>query len=251
VTLPAISLIPVPGLPAVKKGDNLASLIIASFERNKFKLADGDILVVTQKVVSKAEGRILRLDGIKPGRRAKRMGRELKKDPRLVAVILREAKRVVRTGHGVIITETRHGFVCANSGVDQSNVEEGLVTLLPENPDRSAAALRDFLLARTGRRMAVIITDTFGRPWREGQVDVAIGCAGIRSTRDFEGVVDPFGYTLQVTEPAVVDEIAAAAELVMGKIEMVPVAVVRGLEYEESDEGIRPMLRKRELDLFR
>jgi coenzyme F420-0:L-glutamate ligase / coenzyme F420-1:gamma-L-glutamate ligase len=152
----------------------------------------------------------------------------------------------------VIITETKHGFVCANSGVDQSNVDEGFVTLLPRDPDRSAAAMRDFIAVKTKRRVAVIITDTFGRPWREGQVDVAIGCAGIRATRDFEGIVDPFGYTLQVTEPAIVDEVAAAAELVMGKTDLVPVAIVRGLKYDEDDGGgIRPMLRRRELDLFR
>src|SRR5438876_446112 len=135
----------------------------------------------------------------------------------MVEAIRGEAKRVVRMGHGVIITETKHGFVCANSGVDQSNVEEGFVTLLPEDPDGSAAGIRDLLVAKTRRRIAVIITDTFGRPWREGQVDVAIGCAGIKPTKNFEGVVDPFGYTLQVTEPAIVEEIAAAAELAMGK----------------------------------
>ncbi len=188
---------------------------------------------------------------MRPGRRALDLAPKLHKDPRLVSLILRESKRVVRIGHGIIITETKHGFVCANSGVDQSNVEDGHVTLLPLNPDSSARRIREAVRRTTGKEIAVVVTDTFGRPWREGQVDVAIGCSGIRPTKNLKGIIDPYGYTLQVTEPAIVDEVAAAAELVMGKLEMVPAAIVRGLKYDKSEDGIGRMLRKRELDLFR
>ena len=235
----------------MKKGDDLASLILDAANRDGLKLADGDIVVVTQKVVSKAEGRTRRLASIRPGRRDRRIAAELKKDPKLISVILHESRRIVRMGHGVIITETKHGFVCANSGVDQSNVREGFVTLLPENPDESARRIRELIQKKTRKRVAVVITDTFGRPWREGQVDVAIGCSGIKPTKNFEGVVDPFGYKLQVTEPAIVDEVAAAAELVMGKLDMAPAAIVRGLSFEGRESGVGPMLRKRNLDLFR
>ncbi len=246
-----LTVIPILGLPTIKKGDNLASLILQSISGEGLKLRDGDIVVVTQKVVSKAEGRTRRLATIRPGKRDKKIAAELNKDPRLISAILHEARRIVRMDHGVIITETRHGFVCANSGVDQSNVEAGFVTLLPEDPDESARMIRGFIRERTRKRVAVVVTDTFGRPWREGQVDVAIGCSGIKPTRKFEGIVDPFGYTLKVTEPAIVDEVAAAAELVMGKLEMAPVAIVRGLSYEESEGGLGPMLRKKNLDMFR
>ena len=235
----------------MKKGDDLGSLIVGAVAAASITLHDSDVLVITQKVISKAEGRILHLADVTVGRRAAKIAAGLGKDPRVVQVVLAEAKRIVRMGHGVIITETKHGFVCANSGVDQSNVEEGFVTLLPENPDLSARRVRDFIMKKTHKRVAVVITDTFGRPWREGQVDVAIGCCGIKPTRDYEGVVDPYGYTLRVTEPALVDAVAAAAQLAMGKLDMVPVTIVRGLSYEESEEGIRAVLRKRELDLFR
>lgn len=238
----------------MRKGQDLSSLIISAMNRSGLELQDGDVVVITQKVISKAEGMAIDLTDVTPGRKAMRLARSIGKDPRVVELILREAKRVVRSGHGVIITETRHGFVCANSGVDQSNVEEGYATMLPLDPDSSARRIRRKLEERTGKKVAVVITDTFGRPWREGQVDVAIGCSGIRPLVSLKGTLDPYGYRLKVTEPAVVDEIAAASELVMRKLEMVPAALVRGARYERGERGetgIGSLIRQRKLDLFR
>ena len=209
------------------------------------------MVVVTQKVVSKAEGRIVRVDGVKPGRKAKELARKLRKDPRTVQIVLQESKRIVRTGHGVLITETHHGFICANAGIDQSNVEEGYITLLPVDPDASARKMRRQLERRTGRKLAVVITDTFGRPWREGQIDIAIGCSGIRPLEDLVGTTDPYGHLLRVTQPAIVDEIASAAELVMRKHSLTPVSVVRGVHFRRGDLGVRRMIRPWRYDLFR
>jgi len=169
----------------------------------------------------------------------------------MVELVLRESKRVVRKGHGVLITETRHGFVCANSGIDVSNVETGYAALLPLDPDASARRIRTSLEKATAKRLAVIVTDTFGRPWREGQTDLAIGCSGIAPTQKLAGRKDPYGYVLRVTQPAIVDEVAAAAELVMKKLSLVPVAIVRGVKYRRGESGARSMVRKRSLDLFR
>lgn len=165
-----VSIIPIPGMPVVKKGDDLASLIVNAARAAKLTLRDSDVLVITQKVLSKAEGQTRRLADVTVGKRAATLARRLRKDSRVMQVVLSEAKRIVRMGHGVIITETKHGFVCANSGVDQSNIETGFVTLLPENSDRSAKRIRDAIGEKTHKRVAVVITDTFGRPWREGQV---------------------------------------------------------------------------------
>jgi len=166
-------------------------------------------------------------------------------------LVLSEAVRVVRMGHGVVITETKHGFICANSGVDQSNVGKGLASLLPDNSDASARRVRRALEAMTRKRLAVIITDTFGRPWRRGQTDVAIGCSGINPLLSFRGRRDRFGYALRVTEPSVVDEVAGAAELVMGKLDRVPAAVVRGVKYTRGEGGVKSLLMSKERDLFR
>ena len=242
---------PVVGVPEVRAGDDLASLIIGSLDRSGVSLRDGDVIVVKQKAVSKAEGRVVALSAVKPGPEAQRLAKQEEKDPRLVELILRESVRVVRSGHGVIITETRHGFVCANSGVDQSNVGKGLAALLPLDPDRSARKLRARLEARSGRALAVIITDTFGRPWRRGQTDVAIGCSGISPLYHYGGMKDGFGYKLRVTEPAVVDELAGAAELVIGKLNGIPAAVVSGAEYRRGDEGVSSLIMPRKRDLFR
>jgi coenzyme F420-0:L-glutamate ligase/coenzyme F420-1:gamma-L-glutamate ligase len=194
---------------------------------------------------------VVSIESVRPGKRASSLARAQGKDPRLVELILRESVRLVRSGHGVIITETKHGFVCANSGVDQSNVGGGKVALLPVDPDRSARRIRRNLQGETGRVLAVIITDTFGRPWRKGQTDVAIGCSGISPLYSYKGKLDASGYELRVTEPAIVDEIAGAAELVVGKLIGVPVAVVRGVDYERSERGVKSMLRERRMDLFR
>jgi len=239
------------GMPEVEVGADLGELILVSLKRQRLALRGGDVVVVTQKVVSKAEGRIVKLDEVVPGRKAKSLANALGKDPRVVELILRESVRVVRLGHGVIITETRHGFVCANSGIDHSNVGRGLVALLPVDPDLSARRIRAGLERASGKRLAVVITDTFGRPWRRGQTDVAIGCSGILPLRHYAGKKDKFGYQLRVTEPAIVDEIAGAAELAIGKLDGIPVAVVRGVRYVPGEARITSLIMPRGRDLFR
>jgi coenzyme F420-0:L-glutamate ligase/coenzyme F420-1:gamma-L-glutamate ligase len=246
-----IEVVPLVGLPEVTAGADLTALILQSARNSGISLRDRDVLVVKQKVVSKAEGRLVLLEKVRPSRRAQRLAREQGKDPRLVELILKESVRVVRAGHGVIITETHHGFVCANSGVDQSNVKPGYVALLPEDPDASASRIRDGLRKTTSKEVAVIVSDTFGRPWRKGQTDVAIGSSGILPLHSYVGKRDPFGYELRVTEPAIVDEIASAAELVTGKLQGIPVAVVRGVEYQTSKEGVKSLFMERRRDLFR
>ena len=246
-----VSVSPVLGIKRVEAGDDLAEIIAEAMRNNKIELADDDIVVVTQKIVSKSEGRLVKLSEVKVTRRAAALATELDRDPRVVELVLRESRRVVRKGHGVLITETKHGFVCANSGIDMSNVESGYAALLPLDPDASSRRIRRSLERATGRRLAVVVTDTFGRPWREGQIDLAIGCSGIAPTQSLAGMKDPFGYVLKVTQPAVVDEVAAAAELVMSKLSLVPVAVVRGVKYRRGESGVRSMVRKSSLDLFR
>jgi len=206
-----LTVMPVHGIPEVVPGDVLAELIAAHAE-----LAGGDVVVVTQKVVSKAEGRLLAVDPDDP--LAQRQA------------VLDESVRVLRRRGDLLVTETRHGFVCANSGVDLSNVEAGWAALLPVDPDRSARRVRDGLRARAGVEVGVIVSDTFGRPWRRGSTDVAIGCAGVAAVVDLRGTDDAHGRPLQVTEVCVADELAAAAELVMGKARQVPVAVIRGVD---------------------
>lgn len=236
----------------MRPGDDLASLALDGCEGERIAPSDGDVFAFTQKVVSKSEGRIVSLAGVAPSALASRFAEESGRDPRLVEIVLREARRVVRMDRSVLITETRHGFVCANSGVDASNLEdEDTVCLLPEDPDGSAGKLRGALMERTGKKLAVIVTDTFGRPWREGQVNVAIGIAGMAALDDHRGLADPRGRKLLVSAIAVADEIASAAELVMGKLGRVPVAVVRGYPFEAGGGGIGPLLRSPEKDLFR
>jgi coenzyme F420-0:L-glutamate ligase/coenzyme F420-1:gamma-L-glutamate ligase len=249
--LKRVEVVPVPGIPEIKRGANLPLTVVKALRAAGISLEDRDVVVVKQKVVSKAEGRLVALSGVKPSRRAKELANEQGKDPRLVELVLKESVRVVRAGHGVIITETKHGFVCANSGVDQSNVPEGWVALLPADPDLSAEGILRGLESRSGKELAVVISDTFGRPWRRGQTDVAIGCAGIVPLVSYMGLKDKFGYELRVTEPAVVDEIAGAAELAVGKLKGVPVAVVRGVEFTPGGTGVRSMIMERQRDLFR
>ena len=246
-----VEVFPLTGIPEVSSGADLPKLILGAIRRARLRLREGDVLVVKQKVVSKAEGRLVALRGVKPGRRARLLAAAQGKDPRLVELILRESVRVVRAGHGVIITETRHGFVCANSGVDQSNVKPGYVALLPVDPDRSASRIREALRSATSRDVAVVISDTFGRPWRKGQTDVAIGSSGISPLSSYVGAKDPYGYELRVTEPALVDELASAAELATGKLRGIPAVIVRGVEYKTSDLGVRSLVMERGRDLFR
>jgi coenzyme F420-0:L-glutamate ligase / coenzyme F420-1:gamma-L-glutamate ligase len=240
-----ISIFPLRGMPELREGDDLAALILERAE-----LEDGDVVVVAQKAISKIEGRIVRLDGIDPSPRAIEIAGEEGDAARRIEVILREAKRVVRVRPPLVICETEHGFICASAGVDASNSPEpGMLVLLPRDPDGSAAQLRDELRARTGRDVGVIVTDSFGRPWRQGTTDVAIGTAGVVVLQDLSGDRDPIGYELHATVIAVADEIAGAAQLVSGKLDRVPVTIVRGLdvrgEGRATDIPIPP-----ELDLF-
>jgi len=246
-----IEIIPLAGIPEVSKGDDLAALILDAASRSSLSFKDGDVVVVKHKIVSKAEGRVVMLSAVVPGRKARALAKKEGKDPRLVELMLQESVRVVRAGHGVIITETKQGFVCANSGIDQSNVGKGSVALLPVDPDRSAHRLHRELEKRTRKALAVLVTDTFGRPWRLGQTDVAIGCSGVLPLVDYAGRRDKFGYELRVTEPSVVDEMAGAAELAIGKLNGIPVAIVRGVEYVRGEKGVKEMLMPPERDLFR
>jgi coenzyme F420-0:L-glutamate ligase/coenzyme F420-1:gamma-L-glutamate ligase len=220
------------GIPEVRPGDDLAALIGDAIERSGVGLLAGDVLVITHKIVSKAEGRLVDLRQVEPSPLARRFAADAGKDPRQVEVVLRESKRIVRMDRGVLIAETAHGFVCANAGVDASNVEPETVCLLPVDPDGSAARLRAALGARFGlppeTAPAVIITDSFGRPWRTGIVNVAIGVAGLAPLADYRGFRDAAGYELHVTVLAVADELAAAAELLMHKLAARPVVLVRG-----------------------
>ena len=239
-------MIPVRGLPEVREGDDLAALIAAAT-----KLADGDIVVVAHKVVSKAEGRVVRLAEVEASAQARDLAAD--EDPRRLEVILRESARVVRTRPPLVIAETRHGFVCASAGVDSSNAPEaGTLVLLPVDPDASAGRLRARLRELTGAEIAVIVSDSFGRAWRQGTTDVAIGCAGLRPLLDLQGERDAAGYELHATVIAVADELAGAAELVRGKLNRVPAAVVRGFGFEPSGEGTaRELVIPPDRDLFR
>jgi coenzyme F420-0:L-glutamate ligase/coenzyme F420-1:gamma-L-glutamate ligase len=245
---------PVHGLGEIRPGDHLGERLLAALRRAGQRLQDGDIVVVTQKVISKAENRLVDLGAVVPSPLAQAWAEEWGKDSRQVEVVLRESRRVVRMDHGVIISETHHGFVCANAGVDASNVSGGnVVSLLPPDPDASADMLRRTLEAASGVPVGVIVSDTFGRPWREGQVNVAIGAAGVEVLRRYQGQVDPYGYELRVTEIATADEIAAAAELVMGKTDSVAAVLVRGLgrSVVATGEGAAALIRPPEKDLFR
>jgi coenzyme F420-0:L-glutamate ligase/coenzyme F420-1:gamma-L-glutamate ligase len=246
-----VRIIPVQGMPEVHGGDDIAAMIVDA-SRTAGGVFDGDVLVVTQKVVSKAEGRVVDLASVPPGAFAQSVAAQWEKDARQVEVVLGETKRIVRMGHGVMICETHHGFICANAGVDASNVEKtGTVCLLPVDSDASAGRIRGAVQAAFGVQAAVIISDSFGRPWREGIVNFAIGCAGMLPLIDYTGQLDPAGYELRVTAMAVVDELAAAAELVHGKLARVPVAIIRGAEYTAGEGTVRQIIRDAELDLFR
>lgn len=233
-------------------GDSIGALICDACAEAKINLADDDVLVVAQKIVSKAEGRIVALGGIKPSERAIELGKQLDKDPALVEVILGESRRIVRSSGRALIVETHHGFICANAGVDQSNVGLNQVALLPKDPDRSAREIRQVIHRRTGKNPAVIVSDSFGRPWRLGTVDVAVGIAGLKAIKDERGLKDQHGYQLKAAVAAVADELAAAAELVMGKRDGVPVVIARGFDLEKKEGGtVRELLRPEAEDLFR
>ena len=239
-----IEIHPVEGLPEIREGDDLAAL---TAERARF--ADGDVLVVAQKAVSKAEGRVVRLAEIEPSDDARELAAD--EDPRRLQVILDESVRLVRTRPPLVIAETRHGLVCASAGVDASNAPAPeTVVLLPEDPDASAASIRDRLRALTGAEIGVIVSDSFGRAWRQGTTDVAIGVAGIQPLHDLKGVRDPAGYELHATVIAVADELAGAAELVMGKTAGIPAAVIRGVA-ARGEGSAKDLVIPADRDLFR
>jgi coenzyme F420-0:L-glutamate ligase/coenzyme F420-1:gamma-L-glutamate ligase len=242
-----VEVIGVEGLPEIQHGDDIAALVAAAAS-----LDDGDVVVVTSKIVSKAEGRTVELSTVEPSEFAAAWAAQWDKDGRVVDLVLREATRVVRMAGPVLITETRHGFVCANSGIDQSSSgATGRVVLLPEDPDASARTLRD-RFAQLGVDVAVIVSDTFGRPWREGQTDVAIGIAGIAPLHSYIGETDPHGHEFRVQELCVVDELAGAAELVKGNTSRVPVAIIRGYPWQRNDHAsMAAIIRDPARDLFR
>lgn len=250
--MPGLQILPVPGLPEITKGTDLAQSIHAAANEAGTPLLDGDIVVITSKIVSKAEGCTVDLADVEPSPFARDWGGEWEKDPRVVEVVLRESRRIVRQIGPVLITETRHGFVCANSGVDQSSSGgHDRVLVLPRDPDASARRMRA-RFGELGVDVAVILSDTFGRPWREGQTDIAIGIAGMHPLRSYIGQTDPHGHEFLVQELCDADELAAAAELVKGNTSRIPVGVIRGFEWELDDEAsMAPVLREPARDLFR
>ena len=249
---PEIRIFPIRGLPEVRPDDDVAALLDSALRGQGTLLVAGDVLVVTQKIVSKAEGRIVALAGIRPRPEAQAFGDQWDRDPRQIEVVLRESKRILRMERGLILSETEQGWVCANAGVDASNVGGGdAVTLLPVDASSSAARIRRGLVEAGQPDVAVIISDTFGRPWREGLTNVAIGVSGMNPLRDYIGQRDAEGYDLRVTVLASADEIAAAAELVMNKLDRIPAAVLRGLDVTIEEFDHRRLIRAPELDLFR
>ncbi len=255
---PPLQLTPLPGLPLVEPGDDLAELVLAALARRAIRLSDGDILVLAQKIVSKAEGRLVDLASVTPSSRAAELAAQTGKDPRLVELILRESRQVLRTRPGVMIVEHRLGFVCASAGIDHSNVRGphgapgDWVLLLPADPDASARRLRTRLEIASGARLGVLIIDSHGRAWRMGTVGVAIGLAGLPGLVDMRGWPDLFDFRLQITQVGVADELAAAASLLMGQAaEGVPLVHVRGFPYPLREGCLSELLRPREQDLFR
>jgi len=250
----AIQIIPVENMPLIALGDKVGKLIFEATDKQETPLMDGDIVVVTHKIVSKAEGRIVNLDLVSPSEQAKKIALQTGKDPAFVEAVLSETKEIVRVGPNSIITENKNGAISANGGIDKSNVEgDKNVVMLPVDPDRSAQEIRNEIKRLTNHEVAVIISDTNGRPLRMGEINVAIGMAGIKPTRDRRGEKDLFGYILHVKQTAVADELASAAELVIGQAsEGIPVAIIRGYRYQKAEmASIRELVRPKEADLFR
>jgi coenzyme F420-0:L-glutamate ligase/coenzyme F420-1:gamma-L-glutamate ligase len=252
----SVHVVALEGIPEVRAGDDLARLIGDAIERGPdlLPITGTDVLVITQKVVSKAEGAVVDLTGVVAGEQATEFAQRFDRDPRQIQVVLDQAVRVVRMDHGVLITETPHGFVCANGGVDASNVGPGtgsIVTLLPVDADASAAAIRAAIHERFGQDVPVVVSDSFGRPWRWGIVDVAIGVSGLRPLEDLRGMPDADGRVMHATVRAVADELASAAELAFGKATRRPAALVRGASFTRGDGSIREVVMPASYDLFR
>src|SRR3989304_2056931 len=253
-TMNAVEIIAVENLPLIKKGDTVAELICNAAKKQNTPIQEKDVIVITHVAVSKAEGNVVNLGEVSPSEQAKEIALKVEKEPALVEVILRETKEIVRIGPNSLITETKNGIVCANAGVDRSNVEgERNVVLLPKNPSRSAQKIRQEIKSLTGCDVAVIVSDTHGRPLRIGEINVAIGVAGIKPIRDRRGEKDLFGYVLRIKQTAVADELASAAELVIGQAnEGIPAAIIRGDNYQTTENAsAKELTRPQEADLFR
>lgn len=250
--VPELRLIGLIGIPEIRTGDDLAALIVEAAANLQLTFQPHDILVVTQKVVSKMEGRVVALGDIVPSPASLTWGAHLDKDPRLVELILGEAKRIVRMDRGLLLTETRHGFICANAGVDRSNLpDDESASMLPLDPDGSADAIRNRIRVLCGTDVAILISDTFGRPWREGLTNVAIGVSGLIPLQDYRETADDFDRLLKATRTAIADELAGAAELVMGKTERIPVVLIRGYSCSRGVGRASMLVRPSERDLFR
>jgi coenzyme F420-0:L-glutamate ligase / coenzyme F420-1:gamma-L-glutamate ligase len=247
-----IRVIPIPLENEIRPGSSIADELLATLTRRRLQLHAGDILLVKHKIISKAEGRIVDLDTIKPSTESVVWAEQYKLDARVIELALRESRAIIRRKNGVLITETHHGFICANSGVDVSNVDGGRhAILLPEDPDRSAAGIRRKLKKATGLAIPVIITDSFGRPWREGLTEFAIGIAGLEPLRDYRDLRDPHGYKLKASVEAIADELACAAGLVCGKLNRAPACIIHGFRYDAGTGGVNTLLRPPATDLFR
>ena len=243
-------------IPLVKKGDNIAKIIEDDLNEEKIPIEKGDIILIAETLISKAEGNIIKMDDITPGEETMEIAKQCKKDPKLVETILQESNEIVAVGPNFIVTETKHGFVCANSGIDESNVEDGLATPMPKDPDKSAREIREYLEDIYDKEIAVIITDTQGRAFRVGAIGTAIGCSGINPLWVRVGDTDLYGRALETTEVATADELAAAASLLMGQAnEGIPIVIVRGFEafdiLRDTETGIKPLIRPKEFDVFR
>ena len=241
-----LQILPVHIKKEITPDDNLSKIII-----NSTDIDDGDILVIAQKVISKQEGRIVKLSSVKPSLLSEGISSQYNKDPRIIELILSESKRIVRMKSGLIIVETNHGFICANAGIDESNVADGFATLLPLNSDKSAKLIRNKILDETGKNIAIIIADTFGRPFRMGQTNCAIGISGLNPILDYSGTLDSFDRILRVTAIAIADELSAAAELVMEKTKKSPVVIIRNYPYDLMDKSIDDLIRPENEDLFK
>ncbi len=244
----SLQIIPIHLKNDIQPTDDLVDLLLSS---SKTSLENGDVLVIAQKIISKHEGRVVNLESVIPSELSIGIASAYDKDPKLVEVILSESERIVRMEHGVIIVQTKHGFVCANAGIDESNVEKDYATLLPKDSDVSAQKIRKQILQQTGKKIAVIISDTFGRPFRIGQTDHAIGISGMDAILHYEGTPDTFGKILRVTATAISDELCSAAELVMGKTKKCPAAIIKNFEFKENTGSISSIMRPKNEDLFR
>lgn len=251
-----IRIIPIIGIGDISPGSDLGLVIYEAMQAQELELLQGDVLIITQKIVSKAEGNIIQLDEVQPSEFARLLAKESNKDASYIEVVLRETRRIVRMDRGVLICETKHGFICANAGVDESNVNGArAITLLPKDSDQSALLLRTRFQELSGEGstfdLAVIISDTWGRPWRNGQVNMAIGSAGMEAIKDYRGQYDTYGYELHASVLAVADELTSAAELVMGKIDHIPVALIRGYDYIHGNGNAKSLIREPATDMFR